>query len=200
MSEKPAIDPRNLKAFNKALAEYAHYNQRDLGTLVENRANRMRWELYNLYKSIAPDRTRLDSELDALGGKMKRRMINGKRLTVEQEKRKRRSSVKYLAAGFLLREWRAQREGQNVKRDMRNRQNRKIGEVIDRTARGVRRPYVELTNLLEGAAKQNALRGLVNRALANQAADMKRYIVRKQQQQQARTIAKMNAYTKGLSV
>jgi len=200
MAEKPSIDPRNLNAFNKALAEYKHYNQRELGPLIENRANRMRWELYRIFRDIAPDKAALSSELDARGGNIKRRIVKGRRLTLEQEKRKRLGSVKYLSIGFLLREWRATKTGQNIRKDQRNRQNRRIGEVIDRTARGIRRPYVEITNLLEGAAKQNAQRGLVNRALANQTADMKRYIVRKQKQAQARTIAKMNAFTKGLTL
>jgi hypothetical protein len=199
MANSPGIDARNLNAFNAALAQYTKYNQRELGPLVENRANRMRWELYRLFRDIAPDRAKLDSELDALGGRVRRREINGRRLTLAQEKRKRRSSIKYLSIGFMLRAWRAQREGQNIKRDQRDRTNRKIGEVIDRTSKGVRRPSVEITNLLEGAAKQNAQRGLVNRALANQTADMKKYIVRKQQQEQARTIAKLNQFTKGIS-
>lgn len=195
-----SIDARNMKAFNQALSEYTQYNRRELGPLLENRANRMRWELYRQFRDIAPERSALDAELEALGGRVKRREVNGKRLTLAQEKRKRRGSVKYLSAGFMLRTWRAQREGQNVRRDMRDRQNRKIGEVIDRTARGVARPSVELVNLLEGAAKQNAQRGLVNRALAKQTADMRRYIIRKQQQQQARTISQLAVFTKGLNL
>ena len=197
MSDKPAIDPRNLKAFNNALKEYAKYNKRDLGQLTENRANRVRWELYKVFRDIAPSREKLDAELDALGGRVKRRTVRGKRLTLDQERRKRRSSIKYLSIGFMLRDWRAAREGQNVKRDQRNRMNRKIGEVVDRTARGVLRPSVELINYLEGAVKQNVERGLVNKALARQTADMKTYILRKQKQAQARTIARVGAFIKG---
>lgn len=199
MAEKPAIDPRNLKAFNKALQEYAKWNARELGPLVQNRGQRVKWALYRIFKSIAPERGELEAELDALGGRMKRRKVKGKTLTAKQERRKRLSSRNYLSVSFLLREWRYSREGQNVKRDQFNRIRRKIGQVIDRTAKGVRRPSVEITSFLEGAAKQNAQRGLVNRALAQQTADMKTYIVRKQKQKQAQTIAKLNQFTKGIA-
>jgi len=200
MSKKTGINPRNLNAFNKALKQYTKYNQRELGALVENRANRLRWELYKLFRDIAPSREKIDSDLDALGGRVKRRKVRGKRLTLDQERRKRRGSIKYLSIGFMLREWRVKRQGQNVKRDQLNRMNRRIGEVIDRTARGIRRPYVRITNLLEGAVKQNIERALVNKALTKQTADMRSYILRKQKQQQARTIAKIGAFTKGLTV
>ena len=197
---KDGINPRNLKAFNQALKEYTKYNSRELGALVENRANRMRWELYKLFRDISPTREKLASELDSLGGRVKRRKVRGKRLTLEQEKRKRRGSLKYLSIGFMLREWRINKQGQNTKREQRNRLNRRIGEVIDRTARGIRRPYVRITNLLEGALKQNIERSLVDRALTKQTADMRRYIIRKQQQAQRRTVAKLNAFTKGITV
>lgn len=200
MSQKPTVDPRNLKAFNKALKEYAQYNQRDLGQLTENRANRMRWELYKVFRDIAPTREDIDSKLDSLGGRVRRRMEHGRRVTLAREKRARRSSIKYLSIGFMLRDWRVNRMGQNVTRDQRNRMNRQIGQVIDHTARGVMRPSVELINMLDGAVKMNAERALVNQVLTRQTADMRRYIVRKQEQAQARTIKKLNAFTKGISL
>jgi hypothetical protein len=200
MSSAPAVDTRNLRAFNQALWEYSKFNKTGLGPMLESRATKMRWELYKLYRSISPTREKLDTELDALGYRMKRRvMASGRRLTWAEEKRKRRSSLKYLSVGFLLKDWRAAKEGQNIKIDQRNRINSRIGQVIDRTARGVIHPSVELINMLEGAVKMNVERGLVNKAIASQTADMQVYIQRKQKEAQARTIAKINAFTKGLA-
>lgn len=200
MSTAPAVDTRNLKAFDRALWEYSQFNKTGLGPMLESRAQKMRWELYKLYRSISPSREKLDSELDALGYRMKRRvMASGRRLTWAEEKRKRRSSLKYLSVGFLLKEWRKSKEGQNVTVDQRNRIGSQIGKVIDHTARGVLRPSVELINQLDGAVKMNIARGLVNKAVAAQTADMRVYILRKQKEQQARTIARLNAFTKGLA-
>lgn len=196
MSAKNGIDGRNLDAFNRALKEYTKYNQRDLGEIVENRANRMRWRLWRLFKEISPDKAKLNAELDALGWRIKRKPG----VSLEREKRRRRSSLKYLSVSFLLKEWRIKKEGQNTKRSQWNRTHRHIGHVIDRTARGIRRPSVQITSFLEGALKMNIERGLVNKALAAETADMRRYIIRKQQQAQRRTVAKLNAFTKGISV
>ncbi len=200
MSTAPAVDARNLKAFNQALHDYARYNTRELGPLLRNRAFKMRWELYKIYRDISPDKATLNAEMDALGYKMKRRKLaSGYRLRNSEEKRYRRSSLKYLSVGFLLKDWRASKEGQNIKIDQRSRINSRIGQVIDRTARGVLHPSVELINMLEGAVKMNVERGLVNKAIASQTADMQVYIQRKQKEEQARTISKLNAFTKGLA-
>lgn len=69
MTGKDGIDTSNLKAFNKALREYTKYNRQELGPLVENRANRMRWGLYRIFRDIAPTREKIESDLEALGGR-----------------------------------------------------------------------------------------------------------------------------------
>ncbi len=200
MLDQAKIDTRHLESFNKTLQEYLKWNDRELGPLLQNRAQRMRWELYKIFSSIAPTADEVSEEAVQRGYKTKRRMEGGRRVNFEREIKIRRSSVKYLSVAWMLRDWRMAKEGQNVKRDQINRRNRKIGEVIDRTAKGVRHPYVEITSLLRGAVRMNAKRGLITRALARQEADMREYIYKKQKQKQAQTIAKLNAFTKGISV
>src|SRR5690606_18094362 len=94
------------------------------------------------------------------------------------------------SVSFLHRAWRANRDGQNASFDTKSRSNRKIGEAIIRTAKGQSRPQVELVSYLEGVMVQNRQRGLVEKALRMQVADMGVYVRKKQQEALKQTIAK----------
>jgi hypothetical protein len=196
MSEKPAIDPRNLKAFNKQLEEYIRYNQRSLGEIVANKAYYVHLNIYKRFRAMAPTPEDIDSEIEALGYRVKR----AKGMTVDKERRRRRASVKYLGISFLLADWRRRNEVRNIVASRRNRRNREIGKAIERTARGVRHPSVEIISYLEGAVKINQERRIIDQVLAGEVISMKRYVIRKQKEAQRRTIAKLNAFTQGVKI
>lgn len=175
---------RDLKAFNEALAAYSRYNKRELGPLIENRARRMRFELYRQFKAIAPSKERIEQEAAGRGYAIRRRKNrSGKRLSVKQEITARKRSIGWLSASWILRGWRSRRDGQNAFFKAYSRSRKQIGEAIVRTAKGQRRPKVRLSSFLKGALIQNRERGLVRKAMRAQTADMRQYIARKQREQ-----------------
>lgn len=177
------IDPRQLKAFTRALEEYTRHNRRELGPLIESRAKRMRHELFRQFRATAPSRERIDQEAAARGHAIRRRKgKDGRTLTVRQELAARKRSIGWLSVSWIFRAWRSRRDGQSANIVARSRSNAAIGMAIVRTAKGLRHPRVILSSYLEGAVDLNARRSLVNRALGAQVADMRRYVARKQQE------------------
>lgn len=186
------VSNRSLKAFNQSLREYLRYNKRAPGPLIENRARRVRWELFRRFKEIAPTRQKIEQEAAAVNYRIRRRRgADGQPLSIKKELMARKRSIRYLSVSFLYKAWRSRREGQSGGFDAVSRRNRKIGEALVRTARGQRRPSVELTSFLEGVVVQNRQRRIVDKALQAETANMGVYIRRKQQEALQRTIARL---------
>lgn len=186
------VSTSSLRNFDRAFKQYLRYNKRESGPLIENRAKRVQWELYRQFKAIAPTRDKIEQEVASRGYAIRRRMgPNGKRLSVKKELALRKRSIRYLSVSYLFRAWRTNREGQSTQFSAKSRRNKEIGEAVVRTAKGKRRPFVKLTSFLEGVVVQNRQRRLVDKALRAQAADMKTYVRRKQQQAMQRTFARI---------
>lgn len=185
-------DTRSLKKFDRALREYLRYNKRETGPLIENRGKQVQWELYRQFKAIAPSKDRIGQEAASRGYAIRRRMgPYGKRLSVKKELAERRRSIGYLSVSFLHRTWRANRDGQSARHTAKSRRNRRIGEVLIRTSKGKRKPFVRLTSFLQGVLVQNRKQHIVDKALRAQARDMKTYIQRKQREKLKRTLARI---------
>lgn len=175
---------REVRNFQRVLREYASYNKRDLGPIVESRAKRLRFELYRQYKAIAPSKERIEQEVSARGYRIRRRIgKDGKRLSLKQEIAARKRSIGWLSASWIFREWRTKRDGQSGFFKALARNKSAIGAAIVRTAKGRRNPSVRLTSYLSGVMVQNQRRSLVSKALQAQVADMRTYIARKQREQ-----------------
>jgi hypothetical protein len=186
------VSSKSLRNFDWALKEYLRYNKRETGSLIENRAKRVQWELYRQFKAIAPTRDKIEKEAASRGYAIRRRMgPDGKRLSVKKELALRKRSIRYLSVSYLFRAWRANRDGQNTQFSAKSRRNKQIGEALIRTAKGKRRPFVRLTSFLEGVLAQNRKRNLVDKAFRAQTADMKTYVRRKQQQAIKRSITRI---------
>jgi len=175
---------RNVRAFQKVLQEYARYNQRDLGPLIEGRAKRLRFELYRQFKAIAPSRERIEQEAAGRNYAIRRRKSKtGQTLSVRQEIAARKRSIGWLSASWIFREWKSKRDGQSGFFKALSRAKTAIGSAIVRTAKGQRGPSVRLTSYLSGVMIQNQRRYLVSKAMRAQVADMRGYIARKQKEQ-----------------
>ncbi len=181
-----------LEAFDAALKRYLVYNKRNLGEIIENRARRLQWELFRQFKDIAPSKEKLDAEAAARGYRTKRRKgKDGKTLSFAQEMALRKRSIRFLSVSFLVKAWKAKKEGQSGTFAAFSRRKKQIGQAIVRTARGERNPRVRILSFLAGAVKQNQQRGIVTRALNAQAADMDAYTLRKQQEAMMKMVAKV---------
>ena len=168
---------QGLTEFNRALQKYLQNNKRDLGPLIENRARRIQWALYRQFRDIAPTPGKIMQDAKARGYRIKRRKgKGGKRLSLKQELAARRRSVKWLSVSFLIRNWKAKREGQSAAYHAVSRKKWTIGKAILRTAKGNTSPSVRIESYLEGAAIQNAQRGIVNRVISQETADMETYV------------------------
>lgn len=175
---------RDVRAFQRVLREYARYNRRDLGPLIESRAKRLRFELYRQFKAIAPSKERIEQEAAARGYAIRRRKNRkGKTLSVKQEIAARKRSIGWLSASWIFREWKSRRDGQTGFFKALSRSKSAIGAAIVRTAKGQRRSSVRLTSYLSGVMIQNQRRGLVAKAMRAQVSDMRGYIARKQKEQ-----------------
>lgn len=184
------VSSDSLQQFDRALEQYLRYNRRETGPLIENRAKKIQWELYRSFKAIAPSRDKIEQEAAARGYAIRRRMgPDGKRLSVKRELALRKRSIGYLSVSYLFRAWRTNREGQNGSFSANSRRNKRIGEALVRTSKGERKPMVKLTSFLQGVLIQNRERRIVDKALNAQAADMKLYVQRKQQEALKQTIA-----------
>lgn len=192
MSE--GISSKQLAAFNKALGDYARYNRRELGPLIESRAKRMRFELFRQYRAIAPSKEKIEQEAAARGYAIKRRKgKGGKALSVKQEIAARKRSIGWLSRSWIFQGWRSARDGQDAAFIARAKSRQSIGRALVRTAKGLRAPKVTLTSFLEGAVIQNRRRALVGKAMQAQVADMRRYVARKQQAQFLTLFSKFTA-------
>ena len=187
-----------LQRFQKALLEYTRYNRRELGALIENRARRLQWELYRRFRDIAPTKEKIDRDVADQGFKIKRAIgPDGKRLTVKQELARRRRSIRWLSVSFFQRQWRAAPQGQATAFAAVSRRKHEIGRAIIRTAKGETRPRVRILSFLEGAAIQARQRGIVDRALQSERADMRGYVARKQREQIQKTLDHVFNHTIG---
>jgi hypothetical protein len=172
-----------LDRLERALGEYRTYNRRSLGTILEAKGRSLQWELYRQFRRIAPTPAEITQEAKALGYAIRRRYgPDGKRLSLKQELAARRKSVRWLSVSFLLRAWKRQREGQRGSYAARSRTGAVVGETEVRTARGIRSPRVHIQSYLTGAKVQAKERRLVERAIDEQIADIRRYTARKQQE------------------
>jgi hypothetical protein len=174
---------QDLEAFTRALQEYTRYNRRELGPLLEARARKVQFELYRQFRSIAPTKEKINAEAEALGYRVRRRKgEDGKSVSLKTELTIRRKSIGWLSVSFLIREWKAQREGQNSSFSARSRKQAEIGKAVIRTSKATTDPSVRILSFLEGTAVQNSKRSLVDKALRAQTADMQTYIARKQRE------------------
>lgn len=181
MNTESAKDVRN---FQQVLREYARYNKRQLGPLIESRAKRIRFELYRQFKAIAPSKERIEQEAVSRNYAIRRRKNkSGKTLSVKQEIAARKRSIGWLSASWIIREWRSKRDGQNGFFKALSRAKTTIGSAVVRTAKSQRHPRVKLTSYLSGVMIQNQRRGLVSKAYRAQIADMRTYISRKQREE-----------------
>lgn len=170
-----------LDAFHAALSRYIIWSSKGQGGATEDRARKVRFELYRVFRKIAKSPQQLREEVSAHGFAFKRRddKATGKAVSLEREVALRIRSLRYLSVSWLFTAWRARRDGQRATFSAVDRAQKKIGEAIVATAEGTVSPYVQLTSFLAGVAAQNRERALVDQALRNQAADMAVYIARK---------------------
>jgi hypothetical protein len=172
-----------VRSFQRTLQAYARYNRQELGPLIESRAQRMRYELYRQFRAIAPTKDKIEQDVAGRGYAIRRRKgKDGRTLSVKQEIAARKRSIGWLGASWIFREWRRRRDGQSGNFRALSRGRAVIGASIVRTAKGERNPRVRLQSFLEGAMVQNRERSIVDKALAAQVADMRRYIARKQRE------------------
>lgn len=173
-----------LTDFQRALQSYTRYNRRELGPVLEARARRVQFELFRQFKRIAPTKEKITAEAAARGFRIRRRDgPDGKKVSIKTELALRRKSIGWLSVSFLIRAWRAQREGQNTSFAARSRRQLEIGRTALRTAKGESRPQVLIQSYLEGAATQNRKRALVDKTLRAEATDMRTYVARKQREE-----------------
>ncbi len=173
-----------LDVFNAALSRYLVWTSKGQGPAVEDRARKVRFELYRQFRKIAKTAQGLREEISAYGFEFKRRLDprTGKAVSPERELELRTRSLRFLSVSWIFSAWRARREGQNGRFTAVAYGQKTIGEAIVVTSEGTESPHVELTSFLEGVLAQNRQRNLVDAALRNQAADMAVYIARKHQE------------------
>lgn len=170
----------SLAEFQGALRDYALYTRREQGPLIEDRARKVRFELFRGFKAIAKTSTGLRAELASLGYRMRRRKAaDGGTVTPEQEIRLRVRSLRFLSVSFLIKGWQARDRGQQARFTAVNRAGVAIGGAYVDTAVGRETPFVSLTSLLSGVVEQNEQRDIVGAALSAQARDMAAYLQRK---------------------
>lgn len=176
-----------LPGFQKALKSYMRYNQRSQGPLLENRARRIRFGLYRRFKAASKTKDQLESEIASLGYRIRRRKRGDKRLTIRQEIQARKSSLNYLAASFIFRNWRRSDKPRNANLEARGRRFR-LGLATIRTTGS--NPQIRLTSYLKGAAEINRRDRIDVETLRSEVRDMERYIARKHQQRQRQLFQK----------
>ena len=177
--------------FQATLNEYVAWNKRELGTLLQQRAQKLRVEIFKRFRALRPDRQKLRSALWVIAGRGEGLRLHddpktGRRRTRREEINARVKSVGFLSVSFLPKDWLRVRGGTNATFSARNNAGATIGMVVDRTGPGRIDPFVAIKSFLEGVAVQDEERGVVNAALAGQSADMATYIARKQAEQLAR--------------
>lgn len=179
MSE--VVSTKELKRFNKVLSDYLTYNKREQGPLIENRANRLRWNIYRGFRAIAPSPQQLEHSIASKGYRIKRGVTaQGTRRTIAQEIAARKRSLKFLSVSWLYKQWKSNREGQSGSIKATSRTQQAIGQVLLKTSTGTTNPSVRLESFLRGVYVQNQQRRIVEKAIKEQNRDMQAYIRKKQ--------------------
>jgi hypothetical protein len=170
-----------LDEFNAALSRYLIWTSKGQGPATEDRARKVRFELFRVFRKIALTPAKLRGEISALDFEFRRRLDpkTGKALSPEKEVAARIRSLRFLSISWLFTAWKTRREGQSARYTATARGQKTIGEAIVNTSVGTASPYVELASFLEGVLAQNRERNLIDAALRNQSADMAVYIARK---------------------
>jgi len=186
--------PDAAEQFQIALRDYALFTGRQQGPLIEDRARKVRFELFRGFKAIAKNAASLKAEIASLGYAIKRRVDGAlaaeypfaaavgavPRVSNEEEIKLRVRSLRFLSVSFLIKGWKSSADkGQQARFDALNRAGVKIGSAHVDTAVGKTNPFVSLTSLLAGVVDQNQKRNIADRALAAQARDMNVYLERK---------------------
>jgi hypothetical protein len=183
-----------LDEFYKSFSEYVRYNEREQGALVENRLYRIRWNLFQAFKSIAPTAQRIEDEsrqaLETRGLK-RREGKDGNLLSAEKEIKARKLSRMFLASSFVVRGWKKSKDGQARTFIAKGRGGTKTGQVRLRTKDGNKSPSGILESFLEGAVIQDDARGIVDNVLAREIVDIQTYILKKNMQKARSTIARV---------
>lgn len=192
-----------LDEFNAALSRYIGFSKKGQGPIVEDRARKVRLELYRQFRQIAKTPAALRAEIVGKGYAVKRReksavaqqalrsayglrgalSYEDRSISTDLEIRLRTRSLRYLSVAWLFREWKARHGGQRGTYRAVDGAQKIIGEAIVNTADGTEAPAVDLTSFLLGVAVQNQKRRLVDEALRGQAEDMAGYVARKHQEQ-----------------
>lgn len=181
-----------LAKFQAAFDDYLQWNTRDQGFLIEDRGQKVRLALLAEFRDRSPSPEELRAEVSALGYAIHRRKNRaGRRLTPDQEISARLRSRRFLAASFVLKDWRRLKdgEGQSGRFVARTRAQTEIGNALVRTASGETSPRVSLTSFLEGAVAQAREHQILSRVLSAQADDMAVYAARKHREYLARNFA-----------
>lgn len=170
-----------IDEFNSRLSEYIRWSKKDQGPAVEDRARKVRFRLYRMFRAIAKTAAGLRSEIASLGYAVKRRTdpATGEPVSIKEEIRQRVRSLRFLSVSFLFRAWRYSRTGQTGRVDARSRSQKRIGRAILKTKEGLENPSVLLTSFLTGVSVQNERRHIAERALREDARDMAVYLQRK---------------------
>jgi hypothetical protein len=172
-----------LDHFNASLARYALFSKKQQGPLIEDRARKLRFELFKHFKAIAKTGAELRAEIASLGFGIKRRKgDDGKPVDTATEIKARVKSLRFLSVSFLMQAWRAKQQGQVGTFRARARSGTQIGIANVATEVGRENPFVSLTSLLEGAVKQDSEKRIVDRALVAQSRDMETYLERKHEE------------------
>jgi hypothetical protein len=173
-----------LDEFNAALSRYLVWTSKGQGPATEDRARKVRFELFRVFRKIAKTPQGLIEEISNLGYEFKRRKdpATGKAVSPEKEVALRIRSLRFLSVSWIFKAWRARRDGQRGTFSAVDRGQKTIGQAIVNTAEDTVSPHVELLSFLQGVAVQNAQRQLLDQALRNQAEDMAVYIARKHQE------------------
>lgn len=189
-----AAKTNTLNEFYKSFSEYIRYNEREQGALVENRLYRIRWNLFQAFKSIAPTAQRIEDEsrqaLETRGLK-RREGKDGNKLSAEKEIKARKRSRMFLASSFVVRGWRKSKDGQSRTFIAQGRGGTKTGQVRLRTKDGNKSPSGILESFLEGAVIQDNERAIVENVLAREIVDIQTYILKKNLQKARSTIARV---------
>jgi hypothetical protein len=189
----PVTSSPDLAAFMAAFDQYRTWSKRALGPLLELRARKLRYELWRQFKAIAKTPATLRAEIEDRGYEIRRRLdpATGKAVDTDTEIGLRVRSLRFLSVSFLYSAWRAAREGQTGRFAASNRASARIGEAIVRTSAGLDDPMVSLASFLTGVVMQNRDRGIGDRALRAQTADMGVYIARKQREDLAASLERV---------
>jgi hypothetical protein len=172
-----------LDEFNATFSRYLVWTKKGQGPATEDRARKVRFELFKQFKAIAKNAAGLRAEIEARDFHISRRKdASGKTVDTDTEIALRIRSLRFLSVSWIFQAWRLRAGGQIGAFASVSRHQQQIGEAIVNTAEGTETPSVSITSFLQGVLVQNRERNLVDAALKTQAADMGEYIARKHQE------------------